>query len=143
MNLHQTASEVKSKACTDCGRTMEMLHGFIYENDQPLGVYFATLYPEEHMDKKAELAIGMGKWDKESDFKNNLSVNLHINVSNTSIQMTITNRDTSSYKDSKLLGTMLDREYVLATTAIKERFLHLADHIVLNDYRINTYLMRE
>lgn len=55
---------VTTHACPDCGGTREVVTGFVYRDDEPHAVYFASCYPAH---REVWIDVILGTWDDDSE----------------------------------------------------------------------------
>jgi len=135
----EAAEEVKVGTCADCGKEEQSVHGFVYSDGDAYAVYLATICTG-HAEKLVCVAIGIGKWSDDSGPDDRQSATLFIRPAPAEFQMTFQDRTNSPWRESeRWLGRMLDRTEALASP-LKGEFFHVADHIVMNDPRIQGYL---
>jgi hypothetical protein len=58
---------IKERRCEACGGTNRLLHGYVYEDERPHGVYFVEWCDGEHPEKAAFLTMGLGAFGDDTD----------------------------------------------------------------------------
>src|SRR5207244_10100495 len=61
---------VKETPCGACAGTNRLLHGYVYEDDLPHGVYFVEWCDGSHPDRAAFLTVGLGAFGDDTDRRN-------------------------------------------------------------------------
>jgi hypothetical protein len=118
----------KAERCIACGGTNRLMHGYVYEDDYPHGLYFLEWCDGQHPRKAAFLTIGLGAFGEGSDGNDRLAFCLEWSADG----MGLTSRPARD--NPSLLGRFLGREEALAIPNV-EHLWHVADHIVRDDPR--------
>jgi len=134
----ELVESIKRHLCDHCGEANLSVHGFVYRDENAYALYFAQLYTA-HPDKLVCLAIGVGDWGEESSPRDRTSVSLFVRPTESEFQMTLTDREASPWRNSSLLGTMMNRADAL-TSPLKDVLFEIADRVVAEDPRIRSYL---
>jgi len=119
----------KESTCDECGGTNRLLHGYVYDDDHPNGVYFLEWCDGDHPDKAAFLTIGLGAFGDGTDGTDRAAFCVMWRRDGT----TLTDGPARDRPD--LLGKFSPRSAALRMPNI-EHLWHVADHIVLDDHRV-------
>jgi hypothetical protein len=130
--------ETQKSTCHCCGKDSVTVHGFIYRNDEPYGVYYsgwAITHPKHYV----SVAVAVGQWDENSSIADRISFGINVSSSASEIQFSFIGPEDTPWGETKLLGKILDRNQALKSPLSKE-ILALGKYIVEADQRVGNYL---
>ena len=119
---------VKKNPCATCGGTNRLLHGYVYEDEHPHGLYFLEWCDGDHPARSAFLTLGVGAFGDETNAADRRSFCMEWRAEG----MSLTAKPARDRPD--LLGTFVPREPALVLPNI-DHVWHVADHVVLDDSR--------
>jgi hypothetical protein len=119
---------VKRATCESCGTTNSLLHGYVYDDEDPHGVYFLEWCVGDHPQSAAFLTIGLGAFGEESRATDRRA--FCIEWSAEGMRLT----DEPVRDRPELLGEFVPRDCALQMPNV-DHLWHVADHIVLDDPR--------
>ncbi len=134
----ETVEQVTMDTCAHCGGEMQHVFGNLYADGEGMAIYHATLFTG-HSDRAVQLAIAVRGLAEETSGEDKLSLTLLVKPTETEFQMQVLDADYSPWQNPEVFGRALTREEALASRFIG-KFFHFADHIVMEDSRVNTYL---
>jgi hypothetical protein len=120
---------IRESACASCGGTNRLLHGFVYGDESPHGIYFVEWCDGEHARRAAYLTLGLGVFGEGSDGGDRAAVCIEWR----SDGMRLTEEPARDRPD--LLGAFVPRRVALELPGLDDMW-HVADHIVLDDPRL-------
>jgi hypothetical protein len=120
---------IKERRCEACGGTNRLLHGYVYEDERPHGVYFVEWCDGEHPEKAAFLTMGLGAFGDDTDRHDRAAFCVEWRKGG----MHLTEEPARGRPD--LLGDFVPRSEALPMPNI-DHLWHVADHIVLDDSRL-------
>src|SRR6185369_806185 len=122
--------------CSHCGQTYIVSRGSVYHAGEGASIYLAALH-QCHGSPVAHLAIavraGYGGLSETS------AAVLQVRNGGENFDMSVTNPDDSPWCGTDYLGRILTRDEVLSSSS-KDTFFHIADHVVVGNPTINSYL---
>jgi hypothetical protein len=121
---------VKETRCEACGGTNRLLHGYVYEDEHPHGVYFVEWCDGRHPEKAAFLTVGLGAFGDKSDKRDRAAFCVAWREEGMSLT------EEPARDRPELLGDFVPRAEALTLPSI-DHFWHVADHIVLDDPRLS------
>jgi hypothetical protein len=121
--------QVKDSHCPTCGGTSRLMHGYIYEDEHPQGLYFLEWCDGRHPRRQAWLTIGLGDFSDESNPSDRNSFCIEWRAEG----MRLADQPARDRPD--LLGAFLTRDVALLQPNI-DQLWHVADHIVTDDPRV-------
>ena len=127
-------TEPKKSVCVCCGGENIKLTRFVYKDSNAFAIYH-TIFSVNHAESGVIGIITVGDWESEDVFSNRLSFPFALTLGEDIYQVAIMNRDDCPWKDSDVVGRVLDRDEALSHLRIKEIF-HITDHIVVEDTEI-------
>src|SRR5215213_3377 len=120
-------TEPKKLTCECCDGTMTSLTRFVYKDGNAFAIYHAT-FSENHFNSGVLGVVSLGDWDKEGSAPNRVGFPFRLWQGEEDFNVGITSRDECPWKDSNVIGRILDREEALAHPWIDDVF-HITDHI--------------
>jgi hypothetical protein len=124
--------------CPCCGGRTVSLTRFVYKSGNAHAVYLAT-YSDNHPQKLVSIAAGIGGWGYGSTPDDRVTFSMELKRSTEGFAVSVINSTDSPWPAASFLGRPMTRDEALASPLIREAF-HLADHIVLEDEPIKSYL---
>jgi hypothetical protein len=131
----------RSQLCECCGGTTVSVTRFVYQDGDAYAVYYAA-YGAEHPEREVKIAVGMGEWGEETTPEERRAFALVLRATDSEYQVMVVDAAESPWKETEILGRMLNRDEALKHPWIKDVF-HLTDHIVEDDPLIKSYLESE
>jgi hypothetical protein len=119
----------KESVCAACGGTNRLVHGYVYEDEHPHGVYFVEWCDGDHPDRAAFLSVGLGAFGDDANGADRAAFCVMWRQDG----MALTEEAARDRPD--LLGEFVPRSVALAMPDI-DHLWHLVDHIVLDDQRL-------
>ena len=107
----------------------------MYEGGKGFSIYLAALH-SCNAEKLAHMAIAIR--DGYAGFTETCAVCLHVWVDGSEFRMSLIDADLSPWKAETYLGRIIGREEALNNPLI-ENFFHVADHINVDNPKINEY----
>lgn len=141
MLIIETDEPPRTELCQCCGGTTTWLTRFVYSDDDAFAVYYAA-FSDEHLEREITIAIGIGEWGDESTADDRRSFALVMRETETELAVTVTDAEESPWRNSEIIGRMLDRDEALAHPLISDVF-HITDHMVTDDPEIRAYFERQ
>jgi len=120
---------IKESRCDACGGTNRLLHGYVYEDEHPHGVYFIEWCDGEHSESTAFLTLGIGAFGDDTARDDRAAFCVEWRQDG----MRLSEEPVRDRPD--LLGDFIPRREALLMANI-EHVWHVADHIVLDDPRL-------
>jgi hypothetical protein len=127
--------ELKRSVCNCCGREQLSGHGFVYEDEEPRAIYFATLHHTTNETNGVSLAVGIGEWNDDGSRQSCTAFGIDVFTAESEIRMKVLNASESPWANTQVLGPLLDREQALAHP-LKDKMFEIADCIVRDDAKI-------
>lgn len=124
--------------CPCCGREAQSGQGYVFEDERPLAIYFATLHDAENKNGVA-LAIGIGEWSDDGSRQCCTAMGIDVGSTDSEFRMRVVEPEESPWAKTKVLGPLLSREQALIHP-LKTKIFEIADHIVTNDGTIAAHL---
>ncbi len=124
--------------CNYCGGKHKSAYGFVYNNDEAYGLYFATLHTG-HEEPSVGLTLSIGKWWDDDAVDERAWVFFQVWPTEDSFNMKVLDPDLSQHYENKSLGKPLTREAALRSP-IRSQFFQVADYVIENDPAVNSYL---
>jgi hypothetical protein len=120
---------VKASRCPECAGTNHLLHGYVYDDDVPHGIYFAEWCDGTHPERQAFVTLGIGTFgdDTEPAHRRAFCVAWH------AVGMQFCDQPARDRLD--LFGTFVPRERALQQPDV-DHVWHVIDHVVLDDPRL-------
>lgn len=126
--------EPQKLICECCNGTMTSLKRFVHKDGEAFAVYY-LVFSENHLDNGIIGVIGLGEWETEGVPPSRVAFPFQMWQDENNNNITITNKDESPWKNTKILGRVLDREEALIHPWIKDVF-HITDHIFKDDLEV-------
>ncbi|MCA1621580.1 MAG: hypothetical protein LC795_20370 [Acidobacteria bacterium] len=123
--------------CECCGGTTTRLTRFVNRDGDAFAVYYA-MFSDDHPEREILLAVGLGDWDDEAPPEDRRAFALVMRSGEEAYEVTVVDAAESPWRDSAILGRMLDRDEALAHPWIEDVF-HITDHMVKDDPAIKSY----
>jgi hypothetical protein len=120
---------VRETRCDTCGGTNRLLHGYVYEDEHPHGVYFVEWCDGRHPEKAAFLTMGLGAFGEDTTVSDRAA--FCVEWKDDGMRLT----DEPARDRPDLLGAFLPRREALTMENI-DHLWHVADHIVIDDPRL-------
>jgi hypothetical protein len=108
--------------------------GYIYENEQPGGVYFVR-WNDERLEDGLTVLVSVGDWADGAAASSRQAVALLGKEHAGHLAFMVIDAAQTDWAGQEFLGNFRDREGVLGTALAKTVF-HYSDHIVLDDPRV-------
>ncbi len=124
--------------CPCCGREALSGHGFVYEDERPFAIYFATLHDAENQNGVA-LGIGIGEWNEDGSRRSCTAFGIDVVSTESEFRMRVVEPAESPWRNTKVLGPLIAREQALVHP-LKAKIFEIADHIVMNAAKIVAHL---
>jgi hypothetical protein len=134
----ELGEEPASIKCSDCGKQVTSVCGFVSRNGDAYSTYFALLHTG-HAEIIVLLTISIGKWWDDEALSERHWLAMSVRPSETKFNMRIEEPKKSRHSNWKPLGISLTRAEALASP-LREEFFSVADYIVENDPAVNSYL---
>lgn len=122
----EPGEQQKDAPCAECGGTMRRVHGFVYADDQPYGVYYLDWCEGPHDSRIAWLTLSLGAWDDDSTAADRSAFAIHWRDEG----MALMSEPLVDRPD--FLGTFTPRDAALERPD-HEQIWHVADHLVTDD----------
>jgi hypothetical protein len=122
---------VKELPCATCRGVNRLMHGYVYDSDEPHGIYFLEWCDGDHPSRAAFLTVGLGRFEEGTERADRRS--FCIEWTATGMYLT----DEPARDRPELLGDFLPRDDALASPDIAAVW-HVVDHIVLDDPRADS-----
>ena len=122
-------AQEKQSTCEKCGGTNHLLHGYVYDDDHPHGVYFVEWCDGDHPRRAAFLTLGLGAFGEGTGSGDRMAFCLERRAEG----MALTDEPARDRPD--LLGGFVPRERALQLENV-DHLWRVADHIVLGDARL-------
>lgn len=119
----------KELAC-DCGGTTRLLHGYVYEDELPHGLYFVEWCDGPHPRRAAFMALGLGAFEDGATSADRIAFGIEW----TEHGMGLTNNPVRDRPE--LLGRFTPRDEALTMPNLSHLW-HVADHVVRDDSRLH------
>ena len=123
--------------CECCGGTTTTLTRFIHQDGDAYAIYYAR-FSDNHPQQTVSLAVGLGDWDEHAEPSSRTAFALELRQVNGCFQVMVVDQERCPWKNTMVLGPILDRQDALQHPRINEVF-HIADHMVAEDPVIRTY----
>ena len=132
--------ERAGEPCAGCGGPTVIAGGFVYENEDAAGLYRASwCTAPDH--PAIKLLVAVGEFWRD-DVVADAAVALDVWPTEETFRMAITDATESPWEAGVHVGRILDRDEALASPH-KDRIFHIADHVCLDDPRVNSKLMED
>jgi hypothetical protein len=128
----------QSGPCECCGGTTTTLTRFVYKDGGAYAVYYAG-FSDNHAERLVKAALSIGEWGEGSSVAQRTAFALELRAGPENYEVHVCDAASSPWRDSALLGPMLDREAALAHPLVDEVF-HITDHMFLEDEPLKAYL---
>jgi hypothetical protein len=122
---------IKTNPCDSCEGTNRLLHGYVYEDEEPRGIYFVEWCDGAHPQRAAFLTVGLGNFEGEASTTDRNAFCIEWRAEGMGLT------EEPARDRPELLGRFVPRELALARTDI-DRVWHVCDHIVADDPRLST-----
>ena len=126
--------QVLRQSCPGCGSEFVVVRGSVFESDRPIGLYLIALHGHTAGGRLAHLALA---FIDESGARPAAAA-LCVETTADHFQYTVVDWAESPWKTETYLGSMLDREAVLAS-AMKDAVFHVAGHITRDVPEVRQY----
>jgi hypothetical protein len=120
---------VKQSACA-CGGTSRLLHGYVYDDEHPHGVYFVEWCEGPHPRRSAFMALGLGTFGEGTTSTDRMSFGLEWTTDGTRLT------DSPVRDRPEVLGRFTPREEALRLPEVAHLW-HVVDHVALDDPRLS------
>ena len=105
--------------CDCCGGATTAVVRYVYENDNAFAIYYAR-FSDNHPQQCVSLAVGLGDWDEGTPPSSRTAFALELRHVNDHFEVMVVDRERCPWKNTVVLGRMLDREDALRHSQIKE-----------------------
>ena len=122
--------------CGHCGATYVVSRGSVYDSGEGASIYLAALHQCDSA-RVAHIAIAVRAGYK--DFSETCATAMLVRVGEHNFEFSTVNPEESPWNGLDYLGRFLRREEILESPA-KEVFFHIADHVVLENPTIISFL---
>jgi hypothetical protein len=131
-----------TEPCHCCGGASTRLYRFVHRDSTGFDMFAAyqALFSDKHPSKEVHLAVGLGEWEDSASPDERRAFALVLTLTDSIYESRFVDADESPWKNSKVLGRMLNRDEALAHVWKKEIF-DLVDHIVETDLEIRSFLV--
>lgn len=119
---------VKEAECPACGGTNRLVHGYVYDNGEPRGIYFLEWCDGDHASRAAFLTVGLGTFGDGTTAVDRSAFCVEWRADG----MSLTDEPARDRPD--LLGPFVPRRLALSLPSL-DHLWHVADHVVLDDPR--------
>lgn len=123
--------------CPHCGETFTVSRGSVYDSGEGASIYLAALH-QCVRGRAVHLAIAVR--EGYAGFTETCAAVLQVRNDGENFQMALTDPKYSPWKGVDYLGRILTRVEVV-DSASKDVFFHIADHVVVDNPTINSYLL--
>lgn len=120
--------------CDHCGHQFEMVHGFVYADEDAHALYHAILF-DQHPNDVLAVALSLGDWAEEASAAERYRVAIEVWSDNDQLNLSIRDGQESPWQDSDTFGRFLTRDEALQA-AEKARWFHVLEHVLRDDSRI-------
>jgi hypothetical protein len=120
---------VKETSCDSCGGTTRLMHGYVYEDEFPRGIYFLEWCDGDHPQRGAFLTVGLGAFGDGTDAGDRSAFCIEWRAEGMRLA------EEPARDRPELLGEFVPRATALELPNIAELW-HIADHVVLDDPRV-------
>ncbi len=127
--LVEPESAVKENPCASCAGTNRLLHGYVYEDGDAHGIYFAEWCDGDHPHRAVFLTLGLGAFGEDTALTERQSFAIEWREEG----MALLDEPVRDRPD--LLGEFVAREAALELPMI-DHVWYVADHLVLDDQRL-------
>ena len=134
----ELGEDVASVTCSDCGKQLSSVCGFITRDGDAYSTYFALLHTG-HDEIVVLLTISIGKWWDDDAVNERRWLVLTVRPSAAQFEMRIGEPEQSRHVDFKPLGIAVSRAEALASP-LREEFFAVADYIIERDPTVKSYL---
>jgi hypothetical protein len=120
----------KTSRCENCGGTTALIHGFIYGDEEPHGVYFVEWCEGAHDGRAAFLTVSLGKYGTDAvaaDERVAFCIEMRCDG------MRLSDEPCRNRPD--VLGRFVPRDEALQWPDISHLW-HVADHVATDDQRV-------
>jgi hypothetical protein len=130
--------EPKTETCDCCGGKTTRLTRFVYRDGFAFAIYYAT-FSNNHPDRLVKMVVALGNWSEEGGPGDRRAFALDVRSAANQYEVGVTDASACPWKDSAVLGRVLDRQEALAHPWVKDVF-HITDHAVLEDKVLKEHL---
>ncbi|RFB73226.1 MULTISPECIES: hypothetical protein [unclassified Herbaspirillum] len=123
--------------CDCCKNTSVKLTRFVYRDEIAFAIYYAN-FTIGHDKKYLSGIVGLGNWGDAASPEDRVAFAFRIWIEGDNFQVGLVDATESPWKNSSLLGRILDRKEALTHEWVGEVF-HLTDHMVTEDQEIVKY----
>jgi hypothetical protein len=124
--------------CECCGGTTTRLTRFVSRDGDAYAVYYAT-FSDNHPDRSVSMVVSLGEWGEAATPEQRLAFPLVLRAGTENYEVTVVDAETSPWRETTLLGRVLDRAEALAHPWIADVF-HITDHVVEEDIVVKRFL---
>ena len=134
----ELGEEKQPQRCECCGGEIFIVYGFIYRDEDAYAIYHAS-WSKSHLEAGVDMALEFDDWGNPGNPEKKYSVCLVIRPTRTEYHFQFIDPEQSAWGSGADRGRILSRTEAL-THPEKNSFLHVAEHIVLDDPRLNNAL---
>jgi hypothetical protein len=128
---------VEQKSCAQCASGFVLVKGFIFEDDEPHGVYFAALH--EHGQREAWIDVILGTFGTE-DFSDHVTFGCRVGPVDGQAEPAATIVPAAApYGSSPLFGQKLSRDEALAHRWLSS-FWRVVDFVLVEDKEVHRHV---
>lgn len=121
--------------CSCCGRSVTTDVGFVYENGDARGAYYAR-FSEGHGPRRVQALVSLGPWGEGP--WDRVAFPLEIEDSPEEFNVRLVEREECPWQDAQIMGRLLSRAEAKAHERVGDVF-HFTDHMVTEDPHIRRY----
>jgi len=125
------------ETCPHCRATYPISRGSVYDGGEGASIYLAAMHQCE-CGRTAHIAIAVRAGYK--DFSENCAAAMQVRVGEHNYEFSTVDPEDSPWNGLDYLGRFLRRDEVLESPS-KEVFFHIADHVVLENPTIKSFLL--
>ncbi len=126
--------EIEESKCDCCGNKSLLFTRYLYENEDPTMVYLCT-FVKGHIPKIISGIISIGDWSHDGKPSDRFAFPFMIKLENENYHVMMDHKKYSPWKDTTILGKILDRNESLSHE-LKPEVYEVLDYIVTEDEEV-------
>ena len=126
--------QVLRQTCPGCGAEFVVARGSVFDSRKPVGLYLIALHGHGRGRRLAHLALAFLDEDDASP----AAAAICVDATADRFEYTVIDWSESPWKTETYLGSMLDRDAVLASV-LKDQMFHVAGHITHDIPEVRQY----